>query len=48
MADKITNADRIRSMTDEELAEFFYLNNSTKRKEEHWLEWLQSEVEEKA
>lgn len=45
-----TNADRIRSMTDEELAEFFSerdkIPNSYKCKEiDDWMNWLQSEVE---
>ena len=42
-----TNADRIRSMSDEELAEFlsnFAWDNEPTKKETY--EWLQSEVEE--
>ena len=47
----ITNADRIRSMSDEELAEWFstvtddVLRGSTWSKDE-WMKYLQSEVEE--
>ena len=48
----MTNADRIRSMSDEELAEHFselikdtYENEYCKDVND-WLEWLQSEVEE--
>lgn len=43
----MTNADRIRSMSDEELAEFlanFAWDNEPTKKETY--EWLQSEVEE--
>ena len=42
-----TNADRIRSMSDEELAEFlanFAWDNEPTKKETY--EWLQSKVEE--
>lgn len=51
----ITNADRIRSMTDEELARF--LDNtdgdfppnvercSIEESEEYWLDWLKQEAE---
>ena len=48
----ITNADRIRSFSDEELAEFiemkqfFALANNGTDGEEYTLKWLQSEVEE--
>lgn len=48
----ITNADRIRSMSDEELADFiemkqfFALANNGTDGEEYTLKWLQSEVEE--
>lgn len=47
---KITNADKIRSMSDEELAEFFSerdkIPNRYKCKEiEDWVKWLQSEAE---
>ena len=45
----ITNADRIRNMSDEELAEFLVKYDiSLKDKEiepNNWLEWLQSEAE---
>lgn len=40
-----TNADRIRSMTDEELAEFIYDKNEDGSREA-WLEWLKKEVDE--
>lgn len=51
----VTNADRIRSMTDEELAEWFaghdaglianVLNNDyVEPTKENWLEWLKWEV----
>ena len=43
---RITNADRIRSFSDEELAEFlanFTWDNEPTKKETY--EWLQSEVE---
>lgn len=40
----MTNADRIRSMTDEELAEIISEWDSGMDKEE-WLNWLQSEAE---
>ena len=53
---KQTNADRIRSMSDEELAEFLckvksdyqWLDHEFPSEEEceEWVEWLQSEVEE--
>lgn len=46
----ITNADRIRSMTDEELAEeFIRIYNQLPRYTESWLwlrEWLKAEVSE--
>ena len=48
----LTNADRIRSMSDEELADFiemkqfFALANNGTDGEEYTLKWLQSEVEE--
>lgn len=44
---KQTNADRIRAMSDEELAEFlanFAWDNEPTKKETY--EWLQSDVEE--
>lgn len=53
---KQTNADRIRSMSDEELAEFLckvkadyqWLEHEFPSEEDYgdWVEWLQSEVEE--
>ena len=53
---RITNADRIRSMSDEELAEFLckvksdyqWLEHEFPSEEEsgEWEEWLKSEVEE--
>ena len=48
----LTNADRIRSMSDEELADFiemkqfFALANNGTDGEEYTLKWLQSEVDE--
>lgn len=52
---KHTNADRIRSMSDEELAEFLCKVKSDYQWADHefpsdeecgeWVEWLQSEVE---
>ena len=45
--ERMTNADKIRSMSDEELAEFlanFAWDNEPTKKETY--EWLQSEVEE--
>lgn len=46
---RLTNADRIRNMSDEELAEFLVKYDiSLKDKEiepNNWLEWLQSEAE---
>ena len=49
---RMTQGDRIRSMSDEELADFiemkqfFALANNGTDGEEHTLKWLQSEVEE--
>lgn len=49
---RMTNADRIRTMSDEELADFiemkqfFALANNGTDGEEHTFKWLQSEVEE--
>ena len=49
---RMTQADRIRSMSDEELADFiemkqfFALANNGTDGEEYTLKWLQSEVEE--
>ena len=53
----ITNADRIRSMTDEELAELFWIRADCElcpNKElhcsddckKHWLDWLKEEAKE--
>lgn len=38
----ITNADRIRAMSDEELAKWL----SQEYRSDDWLEWLKEEVEE--
>ena len=38
-----TNADRIRNMSDEELAEWIYYHNTKFSSEKQWLEWLQAE-----
>ena len=49
---RMTNADRTRAMSDEELADFiemkqfFALANNGTDGEEYTLKWLQSEVEE--
>lgn len=53
---KQTNADRIRHMSDEELAEFLckvksdyqWLDHefTSEEESEEWVEWLQQEVEE--
>lgn len=40
-----TNADRIRNMSDEELADWIYYHNTKFSSEKQWLEWLQSEAE---
>lgn len=55
MSDKHTNADMIRNMSDEELAEFLckvksdyqWMEHEFPSEEEHgeWKEWLQSEEE---
>lgn len=46
---KQTNADRIRSMTDEELAHTLWLTAKGgiigQRSEDEWLDWLKEEVE---
>ena len=42
----VTNADRIRGMTDEELAEFLRENDPECEPIEWWLSWLQEEVDE--
>ena len=44
MADKMTNADRIRQMTDEELAEWLDGELPSKPKE-WWMGWLKQEVD---
>lgn len=41
-----TNADRIREMTDEELAQFLSAGELIAVCKECWLEWLRSLVEE--
>lgn len=40
-----TNADRIRSMTNEELAEVLHNAGGNWYSEEYWLEWLKEEGE---
>lgn len=40
-----TNADRIRNMSDEELADWIYYHNTKFSSEKQWIEWLQSEAE---
>ena len=42
----ITNADRIRSMTDEELAEVLHNAGANWYSEEYWLKWLKEEYKE--
>ena len=42
----ITNADRIRSMTDEELAEILHNAGGNWYSEEYWLNWLKEEVKD--
>ena len=45
----ITNADRIRAMTDEELAEFIrdqIIDRNMGIPSETWLDWLRQEVSE--
>ena len=51
--EKMTNADRIRAMTDEELARKLYdiswkvaLSPDRIDSEEDWIEWLKQEAEE--
>lgn len=41
----ITNADRIRNMSDEELADWIYYHNTKFSSEKQWIDWLQSEAE---
>lgn len=43
---KPTNADIIRSMTDEELAEVLHNAGGNWYSEEYWLDWLKEENEE--
>ena len=43
---KQTNADRIRAMTDEELAEWLAKNDPECDPPEWWLGWLKQEAEE--
>ena len=42
---KQTNADKIRAMTDEELAKFLY-EETDYPKEEYWLKWLKEKASE--
>lgn len=40
-----TNADRIRSMTDDELVEFLYWDaDGSGKSQEQWLRWMKEEV----
>ena len=41
---KETNADRIRNMSDEELADWIYYHNTKFSSEKQWFNWLQSEA----
>lgn len=43
-SEPMTNADRIRFMTDEELAEVLHNAGGNWYSEEYWLNWLQQEV----
>lgn len=43
---KQTNADRIRAMTNEELAEILHNAGGNWYSEEYWLNWLKEEAEE--
>lgn len=44
---KITNADRIRAMSDEELMLWLYAYaDGSGKTREQWLEWLKEEVED--
>lgn len=45
-AKTMTNADRIRSMTDEELAEVLHNAGGNWYSEEYWLDWLKREYKE--
>ena len=44
----MTNADRIRAMTDEELAQHlcFWDNSALHASSERWLDWLKQEVDD--
>lgn len=43
---KMTNADKIRAMSDEELADYLrYYSDSYARYDMDWLDWLKQEVE---
>lgn len=42
----MTNADKIRAMTDEELAEWLSNNDPERDPTEWWLRWLKEEVSE--
>ena len=46
IAKRITNADRIRAMTDEELATFLFQSRIDKLSEREWLDWMKQEVSE--
>lgn len=41
-----TNADHIRNMTDEEIAEILHNAGGNWYSEEHWLNWLKQKAEE--
>ena len=44
---KMTNTDKIRAMSDEELADYLrYYSDSYARYDMDWLDWLRQEVEE--
>lgn len=40
-----TNADRIRNMSDKELADWIYYHNTKFSSEMQWFDWLQSKAE---
>ena len=42
----LTNADHIRAMTDEELAEMLYNAAGAYYSEEYWLKWLKEDYKE--
>jgi hypothetical protein len=42
---KQTNADRIRNMSDTELADWIYYHNTKFSSEMQWFDWLQSKAE---